>query len=360
MLKVVLIEIGGTVLVRFFWPLRHILWALLCGALWLAAGTKLVDLGLFYRYIETVTTFSGWLARFLAIAVVAIEVAIPIVSLHPRLFSLATLGSVAVFAVFLVFHLTKLWTGDPSPCSCFGEALHFTPGQFALIDSGLLIAGLSAWRLGGDQSVFSLKYVLNSSLPWIPAIVLMLLLEVKTVASAGSPPLSSEVRRISIEVNVLEQLYVSSPSSAESKDLVVIFGDYECPYTQKLVASQIYRNLLESKKVRVLWREFPLTRLHPRAMDVALLSKKAYNRGELKQSQHNLVNLAKSQQDLEVNLSAAEVAALELQVREDIAVARKLRLGRTPTIIVVMGKDVYEVVQLHSAVDLLGLTEQIP
>ncbi len=342
-------------MVRFSWPVQHVSWALVCGALWLAAGSKLVELSLFYRYVETVTTFPGWLVRIVAISLIVLEIGIPILSLHARFFSLAALSSVALFVVFLVFHLTRLWTGDPLPCSCFGSALQLTPGQFALIDTGLLFAGLCAWRFGAGNVAPSPKNLIMASSAWVPAILILLLVEVKTVASAGPSQAPKGSRRLAVLPDALLDGSTSVHSPGETKGIIVIFGDYECPYTQKLVGSQAYRDLLESKYVGIQWREFPLTRLHPRAMSFALHSKKANNRRELKQVQHNLVNLARSSQGSIEAVGATEVEVFEQQIREDIGLARKLDLDRTPVILVVTGNDVYEVLQIQSAIDLLGV-----
>ncbi|MGO1317488.1 MAG: DsbA family protein [Cellulomonadaceae bacterium] len=89
-----------------------------------------------------------------------------------------------------------------------------------------------------------------------------------------------------LRVPVSEHDHATGPSSAPVT--VVEYGDYQCPYCRE--AAPVVRELLDqlAGQVRFVFRHFPLTDLHPEAVDAAYLAELAGESGRFWQA-HDLL-----------------------------------------------------------------------
>lgn len=63
---------------------------------------------------------------------------------------------------------------------------------------------------------------------------------------------------------------------------MIIFGDYECPFCEKQatgVEEQIKKNYVETGKVKLVYRDFPLENIHPEARPAAIAAECAGEQG---------------------------------------------------------------------------------
>src|SRR5215472_13495213 len=81
------------------------------------------------------------------------------------------------------------------------------------------------------------------------------------------------MRQHSLAVPVSERDHSQGPASAAIT--LVQFGDYECPYTRQStwVVQAIQQQL--GNQVRFVYRNFPLTEIHPHALQAALTAEAA-------------------------------------------------------------------------------------
>ena len=87
-------------------------------------------------------------AAFLPWAELLIGVAL-ILGVRPRAAAAAAGG---LFACFLLALISVQARGIPLPnCGCFGDAVHFTPIQAMLFDSGLSVLCFLAWEAGASS-----------------------------------------------------------------------------------------------------------------------------------------------------------------------------------------------------------------
>ncbi|WP_219472189.1 Na+/H+ antiporter NhaA [Nonomuraea rhizosphaerae] len=146
---------------------------------------------------------------------------------------------------------------------------------------------------------------------------------------------------------------------AKAAVTIVEYGDFECPYCGRL--HPILEELLRKRKdVRLVFRHFPLTTLHPRAMPAALVSEAAAEAGRFWEM-HDL--LYENQRFLTDEDLARHAAALDVEPWADVPrrlerVARDQESGRasgvrgTPTLFL-------NGVRYHGGMDLGSITRAV-
>ena len=153
--------------------------------------------------------------------------------------------------------------------------------------------------------------------------------------------------RVMLEVPRREVAVESSdPSrgSASAAVTIVEFSDFQCPYCQR--ASPALKQLLDKYdgRVRVVWKDFPLTQIHPQAFKAAEAAHCAGDQGKfweyhdrLFASQHALLVDDLKKYAKETSLDTARFAACldtskySERVRDGVAVGNRLGVTSTPT-----------------------------
>lgn len=84
------------------------------------------------------------------------------------------------------------------------------------------------------------------------------------------------------ELDRLKTDFRPSMGTAGAPVVMVLFTDFQCPYCQK-EADEIRKNLLTAfpTQVRLYFMDFPLTKIHPWAMDAALTGRCVFNQNAL-------------------------------------------------------------------------------
>jgi len=153
------------------------------------------------------------------------------------------------------------------------------------------------------------------------------------------------MKRFELAVLVNAQDHNLGPSHAAVT--IVEYGDFECPNCKQ--AAPAMKMLLERfvGRVRLVWRQFPLEEVHPRALQAALASEAAAGQGKfwplhdlLFEDQRHLdaAHLRRHAQSLELDLrrydaDMADTVYLQ-RVREDIEGASASGVRGTPTFFV--------------------------
>jgi hypothetical protein len=335
-------------------------WTLVCIAFAVASAAKLFNFDLFVRYVSAVTGFSGWASIGIAGLVIGLELAVLAGGLRYGGLSRAASMAALLSSVFLLFHTIRALSGDPLPCSCFGEALKFPPSVFIGIDA-LMLAG-SLWVRSASTapppSPSTQQTPPRSKFLWPLAFLMIWSAEAMVVIPR------QKAKSIEVSLNPDSALQLASgpalaakPGSAQAT--VVVFGDYECPYTQGLLRSDDWQRLLKQDGLKIVWRDLPLSRLHSLAFRLAVLSKAALQRGELLKFQDSLrgVSLSESQVSKWIaTLSPSDRAIAEFDVNHDLQLARSIKLNRTPALYVIRGNRAAEAKDAAAALKVF-LTE---
>jgi len=139
-----------------------------------------------------------------------------------------------------------------------------------------------------------------------------------------------------------------------AKVTLVEFGDFQCPFCQQYFQQtepQVYDNYIKTGKVRFVWRQFPLTSIHPNAYKAAEASECANEQGQfwqyhdsLYQNQNSWVNQSASDaedsfvnyaQQLGMNTdqfrSCIDTDKYKKQVDADMADGNAAQVDGTPT-----------------------------
>lgn len=325
-------------------------WVLVCMSLWIAAISKVSEFDMWLRYVDEVTTFPKFVVQFLALTIPAAELAIPFMALFRRTFSLATLGAISLFCCFIVFHGVRFALGDPLSCNCFGQALHLTPGQFLLLDCLLLGASSAARNMATKRPD---RILTKQRLGAVMSALLLLGVELRTTIAAIHP------QDLAASLGINQATFDSDTpllSKGSGPDLVVIFGDYQCPFTRKLLESSEWKRILADRKISVSWRELPLTSIHPRSMSLAYLSKKAVLSGDLARIQPDLLAMGDAPEPPRAanQLTVDEMVRVRTLVDADLALVKKIRLAATPLIFLIHQGKVTLQPDLHLALRLEG------
>ncbi|KXK18607.1 MAG: Protein-disulfide isomerase [Armatimonadetes bacterium OLB18] len=327
-------------------------WILVCIALWVAASLKILRFGLFLEYLSSVTQLSAPLLIVGALGLVAAELGLPIASLRPGWFRTCSFLAGGLFLVFATFHFVRWAIGDPLPCACFGALVPLSAAQFAAVDLGLAVAAFAAGscltkpQIATDKNQRSTWFALTM---WTGAAALLCLTMLKVVTTATGTA-TTDFRRVSIDAHAFESGRAVLRQGNVPGRLIVVFGDYECPYTRSLLLSPVWAQVLADDRITVQWRELPLTNLHPRALSLACLSKRLLLRSELHTQQAELMALAESANGpLMAGFPADEVATLQDLVKQDVEIAHRLGLRATPLVLAVRDGAVVHVSDLEHA-----------
>ena len=94
-----------------------------------------------------------------------------------------------------------------------------------------------------------------------------------------SQPVPTSIDAISREVSVDDDPILGD---ANAPLTIVEFSDYECPFCQRAFTQtypSIKSNYIDSGQVKLVFRDFPLTNIHPKAMDMAVAANCAKSLG---------------------------------------------------------------------------------
>lgn len=128
---------------------------------------------------------------------------------------------------------------------------------------------------------------------------------------------------------------------------LVEFTDYQCPFCKRYnaeVKPQLLKEYVESGKLRYIMKEFPITRIHPRAAKAAEAALCAGDQGQhwelhdvlfANQQTLGLEDLARHAQSLNLDMTqfanCLEGGKYTLQVRQDVQQGVQARVTGTPT-----------------------------
>jgi len=143
-------------------------------------------------------------------------------------------------------------------------------------------------------------------------------------------------------VPVSERDHSQGPSTAALT--LVQYGDYECPYTRQstTVVRAIQQQLRD--QLRFVFRNFPLTEIHPHALHAALAAEAAAAQGKFWQMHDSIFHHQHTLEDANLE-QFAEAVGLDLQqyaramaeyralarIEEDVAGGERSGVQGTPT-----------------------------
>jgi protein-disulfide isomerase len=118
------------------------------------------------------------------------------------------------------------------------------------------------------------------------------------------------MRHISLAVPVSERDHNQGPTTAAVT--LVQYGDYECPYTRRStwVVQAIQQEL--GDQLRFVYRNFPLTEIHPHALHAALAAEAAAAQGKFWQMHDYIFHHQHTLEDADL-AQFAEAVGLDMQ-----------------------------------------------
>ncbi|MEI7576388.1 MAG: MauE/DoxX family redox-associated membrane protein [Armatimonadota bacterium] len=338
-------------------PLRVAAWPLVCTCLFVAVTTKLQSYDLFCRFVSASLGLNPAFSRLLGCALIVIELAIPLASLHKAVAPLAYLSATALFCCFTVFHLSRAFAGNYLPCSCFGELLKLSPFAFAMITGMLACASLLSSsgvvvlaRSGSEQKLPAVARAF-----WLCTVLCLIGVEAKYVYRFAKPAPSGQIMKISTSSAALLDDAELLSGSRSRTNAIVMFGDYQCPFCRNAVTDY---HSYSGKKPCIFWRELPLESIHPGSRGLALVSQIASARGILPKVapvmfDAGLVRAVQSDIEKHVlgsSISREEKQSASLKLDLHFKLAKHLKVTGTPAIFVIQGSKVYRASDMISAI----------
>jgi protein-disulfide isomerase len=130
------------------------------------------------------------------------------------------------------------------------------------------------------------------------------------------------MRHISLAVPVSERDHSQGPATPAVT--LVQYGDYECPYTRRStwVVQAIQQEL--GDQVRFVYRNFPLTQIHPHALHAALAAEAAAAQGKFWEMHDYLFHHQHMLEDADLAQFAEVVGLDRQQYARDMAEQRGL------------------------------------
>ncbi len=159
-------------------------------------------------------------------------------------------------------------------------------------------------------------------------------------ASANTPTEPQEVRRYDVPV---DDDYVLGPEDAPIT--LIEFSDYECPYCRRF-HNEVLSSLLDAfpGQIRFVYRDFPLTQIHPNAFPAAMAANCAGEQGAYYPFHDSLFSMrlglnteAYLQYASELGLdmpmfnACLDSAKYQAEVQADFEFAANLGISSTPT-----------------------------
>jgi protein-disulfide isomerase len=152
---------------------------------------------------------------------------------------------------------------------------------------------------------------------------------------------------------------------AQAPATLLVFGDYQCPYTRhaERVAARLRENYGET--LRVVFRNLPLTDIHPRALPAAVAAEAAALADRFWEMHDTLFahqaaldddDLRGYADELGVDLAGADTAAISERLEADYRSALASGARGTPTLFVngELHEDSYEVHGLAPVLERAG------
>ena len=171
--------------------------------------------------------------------------------------------------------------------------------------------------------------------------------------AAGRTALIADLRKAGPAVRVLfdapRQEVAVAPSDpalgpATAPVTLVEFSDFQCPFCQRVEPTMQAIKAKYGDKVRIVWKDFPLTQIHPQAFKAAEAGNCALEQGKFWQLHEKLFANQQALQPeflkryaADAGLDAAKFNACldsskyEERVRSAVAAGAKLGVGSTPT-----------------------------
>src|SRR5206468_1662475 len=117
-------------------------------------------------------------------------------------------------------------------------------------------------------------------------------------------------QRTYLAVPVSERDHSQGPATAAVT--LVQYGDYECPYTRQ--ATTVVRTIQQQlgDQLRFIFRNFPLTEIHPHALHAALAAEAAAAQGKFWQMHDSIFHHQHTLQDEDLT-RFAEAVGLDMQ-----------------------------------------------
>jgi protein-disulfide isomerase len=117
-------------------------------------------------------------------------------------------------------------------------------------------------------------------------------------------------QRTHLAVPVSERDHYQGPATAAVT--LVQYGDYECPYTR--LSTNVVRAIQQQlgEQLRFVYRNFPLTEIHPHALHAALAAEAAAAQGQFWQMHDSIFHHQHTLEDADLE-QFAEAVGLDLQ-----------------------------------------------
>jgi len=138
-----------------------------------------------------------------------------------------------------------------------------------------------------------------------------------------------------------------SQGKADAPVTVVEFSDFQCPFCQRVMPTLKELRGKYGDKMRLVWKDFPLTQIHPQAFVAAQAGNCAREQGKFWEYHDTLFgnqsalqpdNLKKYAADLGLDAAkfnqCLDSSKYEARVQDALAVGGRLGIGSTPTVFV--------------------------
>jgi protein-disulfide isomerase len=138
-----------------------------------------------------------------------------------------------------------------------------------------------------------------------------------------------------------------SQGKADAPVTVVEFSDFQCPFCQRVMPTLKELRSKYGDKMRLVWKDFPLTQIHPQAFVAAQAGNCAREQGKFWEYHDKLFGNQQALQPANLKQYAADVgldtmkfnqcldsAKYEARVQDALGVGGRLGIGSTPTVFV--------------------------
>jgi protein-disulfide isomerase len=221
----------------------------------------------------------------------------------------------------------------------------------ALVGAALLAAALIATTsvMAGQQSQADRDRQRIAALEETQKAILQELKEIKSLLQQRPVPVPMAQGAPQPAAPPLADLTVGDAPSrgkASAKLTIIEFSDFECPFCARYTAEtlgQIDRDYVSTGKVRYVFRNFPLSQIHPNAMKAAEAGECARVQGKFweyhdrlfaNQKSLGVSDLVRHATDLGLNVPAFQQCLggqVTVKIRNDLREAAQAGMGGTPT-----------------------------
>ena len=311
--------------------------------LWTAAVTKIIYIEEFWAALENVPMLPNAVLVPISGVIIGLELFLPVGLFFTALRQATATCLTILFGGFFIYALYRVWTNSVQPCGCFHGVLRLASLQDAIL---ICMLGAMCFQIENSCRKVSLRDSSQQAFRYLRSMMsvesLVAFLSIVIAVGVIAYRLPDRNKNLTPVQGVRSQDLISEDSEFEgdpsSPLTIVMFMDYQCG-----PCKEVHENLSRVvrqhfRKLRVCYRHYPLSSIHPNAFEAAIAVEGARSVGRYWELHERLLRADLSRVSIIEVASSLKLDASHLEkvgrnaVQRDMKLGERLGVRATPTL----------------------------